>query len=270
MPNIDLVSIITPTYNSAATIAATIASVLNQTYRNWELLIVDDGSSDNTMDIVKEYQKQDSRIVLFRLEHNSGAAVARNTAIRQAKGRYIAFLDSDDKWMEDKLTQQISFMKANKADLSFTAYEKVNENFEHIEYMGAFRQINYSQLLKFNVIGCLTAVYDTKYIGKVYMPEIRTRQDYGLWLDILKNNTVVAYGLNEVLATYSVRSDSISSNKKKAAFNTFKLYRDIEKLGNVKSAYYFCQYAVRGLIRAKHPKMAIKMGFNSIPNKIHD
>lgn len=264
-----LVSIITPTYNSAATIADTIQSVIVQSYSDWEMIIVDDASADNTIDIVKQLQHKESRISLVQLDSNAGAAFARNTAIKLAKGRYIAFLDSDDCWKASKLSKQIHFMQSNGLSFSFTAYEKVNEYNEYIGDVGVPETVDYPTLLKSNIIGCLTAIYDTKYIGKVYMPEIRTRQDYGLWLDILKNHTVVAYGLNEVLATYSVRSDSISSNKKKAAFNTFKLYRDIEELGSIKSVYYFYHYSLRALIKSRFPKLALMLKLNKTPNDIH-
>ena len=263
---IKLVSIITPTYNSALTIEATIESVIAQSYSQWQMIIVDDASIDDTVEIIKQWQAKDARITLIQLDNNLGAAVARNIAIRQAKGRYIAFLDSDDCWKTEKLNKQIDFMQSKNAGLSFTAYKKINDIGQHIGYVGVPTTVSYKNLLKSNVIGCLTAIYDTNKIGKVYMPEIRTRHDYGLWLDILKHRTTVAYGLNEVLATYLVRSDSISSNKKKAALNTFKLYRDIEKLGNVKSVYYFCHYVLRGLIKSKFPKLAfiLKLSPNNV------
>ncbi|MGP9596446.1 glycosyltransferase family 2 protein [Psychrobacter sp. AOP29-E1-4] len=267
--NNGLVSIITPTYNSANTIENTIKSAINQSYPWWQMIIVDDASTDDTVDIIKNWQTVDNRILLIQLDYNSGAAIARNRAIHFAIGRYIAFLDSDDQWKADKLLKQIDFMRSNNADLSFTGYEKIDGNNEHIGYVGVPSAVSYKALLKSNIIGCLTAIYDTKHIGKVYMPEIRTRQDYGLWLDILKNHTAAAYGLNEVLAVYSVRSNSISSNKKKAAFNTFKLYRDIEKLGNVKSVYYFCHYVIRGLVKTKFPELALRLKLNKTPNNIH-
>lgn len=265
-----IVSIITPTYNSAPTIEATIKSVIAQSYPYWQLIIVDDASTDGTVNIIKKWQAVDTRISFIQLNENRGAAVARNTAIKASTGRYIAFLDSDDQWQSDKLLKQLQFMTHNQASLSFTAYQKIDLNGNSIGYMGVPKQVDYTTLLKSNVIGCLTAIYDTNAIGRVYMPEIRTRQDYGLWLFILREKTSVAHGLNEVLATYLIRNNSISADKKNAAVSTFKLYRDIEKLGNVKSAYYFCQYAVRGFIRAKYPKMAIKMGFNNNPNNIYD
>lgn len=268
--NNELVSIITPTYNSALTIAYTIQSVLAQSYSQWQMFIVDDASTDNTVDIIKKWQALDDRILLIQLDCNSGAAIARNTAIKLATGRYIAFLDSDDRWLEDKLTQHIGFMTKHKAGLSFTAYKKVSEQGNHINDMGVPAQINYTQLLKCNVIGCLTAIYDTHKIGKVYMPEIRTRQDYGLWLYILKNKVKVAHGLNKVLATYLVREDSISANKKSAAISTFKLYRDVENLGSIRSLYCFFGYAIRGVVRSRYPKVAIRMGFNYPPDNTHN
>ena len=263
-----IVSIITPTYNSAPTIEATIRSVIAQSYPYWQLIVVDDMSSDDTVKIIKKWKAVDTRISFIQLNENRGAAVARNTATRAAIGRYIAFLDSDDQWKSDKLLKQLHFMMHNQASLSFTAYQKIDMNGNSIGYMGVPKRVDYTTLLKSNLIGCLTAIYDTNAIGKVYMPEIRTRQDYGLWLFILREKTSVAYGLNEVLATYLVRNDSISSNKKNAAVSTFKLYRDVEKLGNIKSAYYFCQYAVRGFIKAKYPRLAFILKLNKTPNNI--
>lgn len=266
---IELVSVITPTYNSALTIDATIESVIAQSYPQWQMIIVDDASTDETVNIIKKWQAQDDRISLIQLEYNSGAAIARNMAIQIAMGRYIAFLDSDDYWEAEKLDKQIHFMNSKNAGLSYTAYKKINDIGEHIGCVGVPKTVSYKDLLKSNVIGCLTTMYDTSKIGKIYMPEIRTRQDYGLWLNILKHKTTVAYGLNEVLATYLVRSDSISSNKKEAALNTFKLYRDIEKLGNVKSVYYFCHYVLRALVKSNFPKLAFILKLKLPPNNIH-
>jgi len=221
-------SIITPSHNSTQFISATIQSVLNQSTSDWELIIVDDCSSDNSVEVVQSFVERDSRIKLIQLSENSGAAVARNRAIEAAQGRYIAFLDSDDLWLPDKLETQIQFMEDNDVAFSYAAYEKINEQGKAVGKVGVPERITYNDLLKVCSIGCLTAVYDTQKLGKIYMPLIRKRQDLGLWLRILKQ-IPYAYGVQEVLGQYQLRSDSISANKLSAAQFTWKLYREVEK-----------------------------------------
>lgn len=245
------VSIITPSHNSDNFIDKTIKSVLNQTYQNWEMIIVDDVSSDNSNIIIEEYMTKDSRIKLVKLEKNSGPAIARNRAIKEAQGRYIAFLDSDDLWTPDKLSKQISFMQENDVDLSYTGYYRIEEESgEVIDQIHIPKRVNYSELLKQNIIGCLTAIYDTEKLGKVYMPEILKRQDFGLWLSILKK-IPYAYGVDEPLAYYRVRSSSVSSNKIHASKYNWTLYRDVEKLPIHKAIYYFGWYTYRSLLKYK-------------------
>src|SRR5690554_452951 len=254
-----LVSIITPSYNAEKYLARTIESVLGQTFQDWEMIIVDDQSPDNANQLIEQYCQQDGRIKLLHLEKNSGAAVARNKGIEAAKGRYIAFLDSDDAWSPDKLEKQLAFMQANDYPFTFAAYDKVDEAGKVFGHVGVPDKVTYSDLLKSCSIGCLTAMYDTEFFGKVYMPLIRKRQDLGLWLKLLKK-TKYAYGLNETLGFYKVRKDSISANKKSAALFTWRLYRDIEKLSLPKASYYFSHYAVRGLLRTKYPGVARFLG----------
>lgn len=254
-----LVSIITPSYNSALLIVPTIKSVISQSIGDWEMIIVDDCSCDNSVEVIRSFADQDPRIKLIQLAENSGAAVARNTAIEAASGRYIAFLDSDDAWLPNKLEKQIAFMQENNYPFTFAAYDKVNESDKIFGHVGVPSKVAYSDLLKSCSIGCLTAIYDTEYFGKVYMPLIRKRQDLGLWLKLLKK-TKYAYGLNETLGLYKVRSDSISANKKSAALFTWRLYRDVEQINLLKSIYYFSNYAVRGLLRTKHPGIARALG----------
>lgn len=260
MSSLCLVSIITPCYNSAKYISKTIESVINQRFICWEMLIIDDCSTDNSTEIINEWCRKDDRIKLIKLEKNSGAAVARNKAIQMAKGRYIAFLDSDDSWFSDKLELQVAFMQENGIDFSYTAYEKVDEK-GHVlvEKVGVSNRLSYTDLLKKCEIGCLSAIYDTSRLGKIYMPDIRKRQDLGLWLKILKI-TPYAYGLNRVLGQYTVRSNSISANKRNAAAYTWRLYRDVEKLSLLKCIYYFSFYAVNGVLRTKFPKFAKFIG----------
>lgn len=246
----DLVSIITPVYNAEKYIEDTINSVLNQNYCNWELFLVDDCSTDNSMIILEEFAKKDNRIKIIQLKENSGAATARNVGIERAKGRYIAFLDSDDIWMSNKLEVQINFMKENDISFSYTNYMKFDEDGTERGIVKIPARVTYNELLKSNIIGCLTAVYDAHKIGKIYMPNIRKRQDYALWLKILRKN-IDGYGINKVLAKYRVRENSVSSNKLKAALYQWRIYRQIEKLGLFKSLYYFINYAYYGFKKYK-------------------
>ena len=246
----ELVSIITPTYNSEEYMGHTIESVQAQTYEAWELIVVDDGSSDGTCQLVADAAVADSRIKFFKSEENKGAAAARNKAIQESSGRYIAFLDSDDLWREDKLARQLAFMAERRAVLSYTAYEKIDERgARQGRVISVPDKIDYRGLLRASIIGCLTAVYDTKELGKVYMPEIRRRQDYGLWLKILRQGEM-AHGLNVPLAFLRKRNESLSSNKLLSAYYVWKLFREVEGLRMIPSMYYFANYAARALRKA--------------------
>lgn len=250
-----MISIITASHNSSLFIGETINSVINQSYTNWELIIVDDSSKDDSVEVIQSFTHQDSRIKLICLERNSGAAVARNRALSEASGRYIAFLDSDDCWVPRKLEKQLNFMRQNNFPFTFTAYNKMNECGQVFERVCIPERVNYFDLLKVCSIGCLTAMYDSEYFGKVFMPHIRKRQDLGLWLKLLKK-VDYAYGLDEVLASYRVRPNSISANKLNAASYTWRLYREHENLSFLMAAYFFSHYAIRGLIRTKLPSLA--------------
>lgn len=253
------VSVIMPSFNTASFVRESVQSVMAQTFTDWELLIVDDCSSDSSEEVIRDLLKIDNRIKYFRLSKNSGAAVARNHALETAQGHYIAFLDSDDLWLPHKLERQIDLMRKNNWPLSFTAYDKIDEQGKYLEHVGTPEKISYSGLLKTNIMGCLTAMYDTQYFGKVPMPPLRKRQDYGLWLTLLKK-TPYAYGISETLAQYRVRQDSISANKGKAALYNWKLYREVEKLSLLASCWYFAHYAVRGVLRSKFPRLARTLG----------
>jgi glycosyltransferase involved in cell wall biosynthesis len=233
----DLISIITPLYNSEEFISETIKSVLDQSYKNWEMIIIDDCSNDNGVNIVNSYQEKNDNIKLVQLSKNSGAAVARNEGIKLAKGRYIAFLDSDDLWHPEKLKKQISFMEKNDYGFTYTNYQKMTESGDLTDVIvESPSKLDYKKALHTNYIGCLTAIYDTEKLGKLYMPEIRKRQDYGLWLKILKQ--VNGYGLDENLAYYRGRYNSVSANKFKLIKYNWRLYREIENLSVLRSSYY--------------------------------
>ena len=243
------VSIITANYNGEKYIIDTIKSVLNQTYKNWEMIIVDDASSDNGCNLINDFCKQDKRIRLIKLEQNSGPAITRNKGIEFANGRYITFIDNDDLWHKDFLQIMVSFLEKNDIAFAFASYERKNESLE--KDFGTFivpEKVSYYDILKSCPISCLTAVYDRSKIGKVYMPNILKRQDYGLWLRILKK-VKYAYGVKTPLAVYRMRPNSVSRNKLKAASYQWKIYRDVEKLSLIKSCYYFVNYAINGIIK---------------------
>jgi len=245
-----LVTIITPSYKSEKFISQTIESVLSQTYQNWEMIIVDDASPDNSNNIIEKYCQKDARIKLIKIEINSNPAVARNRAIKEAKGRYIAFLDADDLWKSKKLEKQLIFMRENDLAFTYSSYDLIDEDGRSLGTFTTIESINYKGMLKTSSVGCLTAIYDTNKLGKVYMPLIEKRQDYGLWLKILKKINTTK-GIIEPLSSYRILENSVSSNKIKAAQYQWKIYREVEKLNIFKSVYYFVQYACNGLRKYK-------------------
>ena len=244
-----LVSVITPTYNSSRFIEETIESILAQTYANWELLVTDDCSDDGTWEILTEYAQKDNRVKTFRMTENSGAGVARNNSIKHASGRYIAFCDSDDLWLPEKLEKQISFMQQHDLAFTYSTYRKITETGELKGTVIPPCCISYQDLLKSCPIGCLTAIYDTMKLGKIFMPEIRKRQDYGLWLKIFKIIKSSKGLSEEPLAHYRVRKSSVSSNKIKAALYHYKVLREIGNISHFKSMCNFTIYFFRGFAK---------------------
>ena len=243
-----VVSIVTPIFNSELFLEETINSVLCQTFKNWELILVDDNSSDNSRKIAEKFTRKDKRVRLIKLEKNQGPAVARNYGIHNSKGKYVAFIDSDDLWSENKLMDQIKFMKSNNYLFTFSQYTKINENGEILSYVRVPDKVSYFDLLKKNHIGCLTVMLNIEKLGEIEMPLIRKRQDLGLWLKILKKIDY-AYSLNQNLGSYRIRKNSVSSNKIISSLYTWELYRKFERLSFLKSFYYFTCYAFNGLIR---------------------
>jgi teichuronic acid biosynthesis glycosyltransferase TuaG len=245
--NKPLVSIITPVYNAEKFIKETIYSVLNQTYSNWEMILINDKSPDSSKEIILSFAEEDNRIRLIDLPENSGAAIARNTGINMAQGEYIAFLDSDDLWHPQKLEKQIEYMIENDYAFSFTSYELMDEDGAMTgKIVEAPQKMDYHDLLKNTIIGCLTVVLNKSKIGEFQMVNIRTRQDFVLWLDILKRGHS-AYGLNEPLAYYRNVEGSISNNKIKAAKRNWKVYREIEKLSFAYSIWCFLHYGYHAI-----------------------
>lgn len=248
--NSKLVSIIMPTFNSEKTVADSLKSILSQSYSNWELLITDDCSTDNTFSIISSFAASDKRIKVFLNETNLGAGVSRNNGINKATGRFIAFLDSDDIWHKDKLEKQISFMLSHNYVFTYTGYQKISSSGDLLSEIHPINKVNYSELLKSNVIGCLTAIYDVSVLGKMYMPTIRKRQDMALWLSILEKIDF-AYCLDGIYAYYREGSNTLSSNKFKIIFSQWDFYRKYLKFGIVKSSYYFFHYLMKAFIKHK-------------------
>lgn len=230
----DLVSIIMPSYNTAPYIRETIQSVLNQTYQNWELIIVDDCSTDNTDEVVASIN--DNRIRYLKNEKNIGAALSRNRALREAKGRWIAFLDSDDLWMPEKLEKQISFMEKNGYSFSYTNYEEIDiEGKESGVRVTGPKKVTKTGMFNYCWLGCLTVMYDSKKIGLIQIEDIKKNNDYAIWLKVCKK--VDCYLLNEYLGKYRKgRAGSVSTHSINTMIHWhFKLFKEAEKQGTVRS-----------------------------------
>ena len=238
-----LVSIITPCYNSERFINECVSSVLEQTYTNWELIIIDDASDDNSRELISNIAERDNRIKFVFLTKNIGAAGARNVALEMSEGRYIAFLDSDDVWKTEKLTTQIDFMQFHDISFSFSSYQPMSENgMELFKKIKAPSKIDYNSFLKNTIIGCLTVVLDKDKIGDFKMPNLRTSQDMALWLSIMKGG-VIAYGIKKSLAYYRIVGESNTSNKFKVIQGVWRIYLIEEGLGYMRSIWYFLNYA---------------------------
>lgn len=213
----ELVSIITPSYNSAAYIAEMIESILAQTYTNWELLITDDCSTDDSVKIIESYATKDSRIKLFRLASNSGAGIARNKSIEEARGRYIAFCDSDDLWKPQKLEKQVEFMQKNGYEFVYCKSDVIDTEGNVIAINNRVRRVSYFSTIIVNFIGTSSAIYDTRRIGKIYMKDVRKRQDWLLWIDILRL-TRHAYCTPERMSSWRTGNENSLSARKSSLF----------------------------------------------------
>lgn len=232
-----LVSIVMPNYNSEKHVAETIKSVLAQTYKNWEILFVDDCSTDNSLEIARSFN--DERIKILQNEANSGAAVSRNYALREAKGKWIAFLDSDDLWAPTKLEEQIAFMVENGYHFSGTPYFHVDEksNPLNVEVTGP-KKINKRKMFRYDYLGCLTVMYDHEYVGLIQVePSLKCRNDYAMWLKVCKKCDCYLYDKN--LASYRIRSNSIShSGFKKKLNGHYRLFRYGENMGAIRATWH--------------------------------
>jgi teichuronic acid biosynthesis glycosyltransferase TuaG len=249
-------SIITPIYNAESFLDETLQSIIDQTYTNWESILINDNSTDSSLEIARRFEQLDPRFKIINKSETGGAAKARNYGIEAAKGRFIAFLDSDDIWFPEKLKEQISFMKSNKYDFSYTSYHFISEAGEVTNKVEVPEQVTYKQLLKGNVVACLTAVYDTQYLGKVFMPDILKRQDFGLWLKITRSG-VIGYGIQKSLAKYRLRTGSISHAKFDTMLYTWDLYRKVEGLSFILSLKYFSSHLFTASIKRLKNKIKV-------------
>ena len=244
----ELVSIITPTYNAEKFIIETLKSVQNQTYQNWEMILVDDASTDETVKIISDFAEKDSRIKLFKLEKNSGNGFARNIALEKAVGKYIAYLDADDLWFPNKLEKQIAFLKENNSHFTFSFYDCIDEEGNSLKRrVEAPTNLTYDELFFCNYVGNLTAIYDADYFGKIVIEATQKRQDWRLWLTILKQIQVTK-PVPESLAFYRIRKDSISSSKFKLIKHNFGVYREFHGFNFVFSVLLMTRFLFTQLI----------------------
>lgn len=251
----DKVSVITPSWNSEKYIETTIRSVQKQTYTDWEMIIVDDCSTDRTVEVIERIRKEDPRILLFRQEVNGGAGKARTRAMQNASGRYIAYLDADDIWKPTKLEKQVTFMKEKQCAFSCTSYEVIDDAGEALnKYVHMLPKVDYIGFLTNNLLQTVGIMVDMSVVDRKYlvMPDIRRRQDAATWLQILRAG-YECYGLNEILAEYRRTQNSLSSNKLKAIKGIWSLYRDIEHLSLPFSCYCFVRYAFLAVWKRVYP-----------------
>lgn len=235
-----LVSIITPTFNSQEFLQQTIKSVLGQSYNNWELILIDDASTDKTVTIINNYISKHNNISLIQNAINQGAGISRNKGITEAKGDFIAFLDADDLWLPNKLEIQINLLLKNNLDVCFSSYELMDESGNRLfKKVNALPELTYKKLLKSNYVGNLTGIYNCKSLGKIQSNKLRKRQDWLLWLNAIKASGKPATGIQETLALYRVRKNSMSSNKFDLIKYNFQVYNKGLGFSKLKSTSYF-------------------------------
>ena len=242
-----LVSIITPAFNCKNTIRFTYDSILKQTFTNWEWIIVEDHSLDNSFNFIRDMVKDNPKVLLLRTDKNSGTARARNKGIEEANGRFITFLDADDFWKQNKFECQINFMINNNLVFTYSNYEVMRDDGKTSLFRPKKQSLRYKDLLVSNDIGCLTAAYDAKIIGKHYMPlDSPKREDFAAWLDILKTG-IIARRIDETLAVYRLGNTTLTSNKTKMVKYHYNVYRKHEHFGILKSIFYLCSFVLRKL-----------------------
>jgi teichuronic acid biosynthesis glycosyltransferase TuaG len=227
----------------ASYVSDSIKSVIAQTYPHWELLIVDDASSDETVNIIKSYAQADSRIKLALKKQNSGISDTRNQCIQMAQGQFLAFLDADDIWHPEKLEKQLSFMLAKNIGFTYSTYDWIDEDGKIMnKFINTIGNLDYKTYLRNTIIGCSTVMVNKAITGDVFVPKFRTSEDTATWLDILRKG-LMAYAIDESLVSYRIRRKSASSNKIRASIDLWKVYRQHEKLPFFKAIYYFSCYA---------------------------
>lgn len=238
-----LISVIMPCYNMASYVSDSIKSVIAQTYPHWELLIVDDASTDETVNIIKSYAQADSRIKFAIKKQNSGISDTRNQCIQMAQGQFLAFLDADDIWHPEKLEKQLSFMLAKNIGFTYSTYDWIDEDGKIMnKFINTIGNLDYKTYLRNTIIGCSTVMVNKAITGDVFVPKFRTSEDTATWLDILRKG-LMAYAIDESLVSYRIRRKSASSNKIRASIDLWKVYRQHEKLPFFKAIYYFSCYA---------------------------
>jgi len=256
-----LVSVVMPLYNSASFVADSISSVIDQDYKTWELIIVDDHSLDNSLEIAKKYAAFDPRIIVLTTEKNIGSGGARNLGISRSKGELIAFLDSDDLWLPNKLDLQVRMFIDENVSFVCSAYQRFNTVTHKAENVGVPKLIVFKDLLKTNYIGCLTVVLRRDAFNNLKFPDMRKRQDYALWLSLIRPDDNV-HCVNHVLARYRHGHESVSSNKLGSVMSTWKVYREFLQLSFSSSTFYFFNYLLRGFFRTKFPLLSLFLGFS--------
>lgn len=241
------VSIITPCYNSSKFIEETAKSVLNQTFTDFEWLITDDQSSDNSVDIIKKLN--DPRIVLTVAENNGGAGHARNLSLEKASGRYITFIDADDFWEPNFLEEMVSFMKKENAELAYSNYARCDENLNpKIEDFKADKEVTFHNLLKTCRLSLLSSMYDSKRVGKEYFPKGSKREDHVMWLNLLKK-IPVGKPLPKTMARYRMHETSISRKKQNIVKDQYLVYKDYMNFSTLKSLFYTANWALNGFMK---------------------
>lgn len=241
------VSIITPCYNSAPFIEETIQSVLNQTFTDWEWIITDDKSQDNSVEIIKKHN--DDRIILIEAEKNGGAGHARNLSLEKATGRYITFLDADDFWEPNFLETMVHFMKENNIELAYCTYARCDENLQpKIADFEADVDVTFNNLLKTCRLSLLASMYDSERVGKEFFPEGSKREDHVMWLNLLKK---IPYGkpLKQTLAKYRMHGKSVSRKKAKIIKDQYLVYKQHMNFSTLKSLYYTTNWAFNGFLK---------------------
>jgi teichuronic acid biosynthesis glycosyltransferase TuaG len=247
-PDSNLVSIITPAFRCANVVGDTIRSVIAQTHADWEMLIAEDCSPDNTREVIRDWTRNEPRVKLIEMPANGGPAAARNAALERASGRWLAFLDSDDLWLPQKLERSLAFARDHEAAFVFTGFRRIDAagSLEG-RYLAPPRTLSYTQLLGNTAIATSTVLLDRHKVGTVRMTKTYY-DDFDCWLKLLKPGRL-AHGLDEDLMRYRILGQSVSRNKRNSAVKVWRAYRDLEKLGLIASSWYFTQYAVRGLLK---------------------